>query len=323
MNQSGQMGQKWQLLAYVAMGLLLHALLYTTYVGSVAPAHRVVEVDAEWFAGDAPIRVLALGGSHTRSAIDPDLMPDSLNLGVGGEHYLKTLYRIRHLLREHDRAVSCVLLPLDAASLSSWKTDDFTPEFVWGRYVDFIAVGRIQHKPFAYARMWTKARLFPYAGELETVRMMRSGTKAFKDEEQLSRLAASNQLDVAARSERRSGRDAAQEHLGGYNHADPALSWALREIVRTFRERGTRVVLVSYPMTAGYSNTARRLGADMGPQKALVAELAQAGAVEHLDFETLFHEKPEKFYDGDHLSKPGREHFSRLLRQSLLSLGIK
>jgi len=323
MGQNGQKGQAWQLIAFVAIGLLLHGLLYTTYVRSVGPAHRVSEVDGLWLDSKAAVKVLAVGGSHTRSNVDPAFMPDSLNLGVGGEHYIKTLYRWRYLLEKNDRQVATVLLPLDAAGLSSWKTDDYSPEYIWGRYVDFIDLGRRQKKPFAYGRMWTKSRIFPYAGELETLQMMWSGTKAFKDEDQLSRLAADNQLEVIAKSQRRSGREAATEHLAGHDHADPALLWALRALISDFRDRGTRVVLVSYPMSAGYSKTARDLGADLSAQRALVEQLADPGKVDHVDTESLFHGKPDKFYDGDHLSKVGRTHFSRLLRQKLLALGIR
>jgi len=306
---------KWQPLAFLAIGLLLHLLLYTTYTRTVGPSHRVTEIDARWLDDDSAVNVLVLGGSHARNAVDPNFMKDSLSLAVGGEQYIKTYYRMRHLFDHHRRDVSAVLLPLDAAGLSSWKTDSYTPEYVWGKYVDFREQARIQRKPFAYARMWTKARLFPYAGELETLEQLWRGRRAFKDEE-IAQV-------VPPKSERRTGQQAAIDHLSGYRHDDPALTWALRELVADLRAREIRVILVTYPVSAGYSREARSLGADMSPQQRLVDELGAPGTVDHLDFESLFHGKPDHFYDGDHLSRTGRMRFSRLLRQKLLALGLK
>jgi len=306
---------RWQPLAFLAIGLLLHSLFYITYTRTVGPSHRVSEVDARWTEEEGPINVLILGGSHARNAVDPSFMSGTTSLAVGGEQYIKTHYRLRYLFAKRDRDVSVVLLPLDAASLSSWKTDSYSPEYVWGKYIDFWEQARIQGKPFAYARMWTKARLFPYAGELETLEQLWVGSRAFKKESQAQ--------VVPPKSERRNGQEAAADHLAGYDHADPALTWALRRIVAELRAREIRVVLVTYPMSAGYSRAARDLGADMSPQHALLAELGAPGAVDHLDFEGLFHGKPDNFYDGDHLSRTGRMRFSRLLRQKLLALGVQ
>ena len=305
----------WQTLVFLAIGLLLHTLLYTSYANTVGRSHRVREVDARWLEGDEDINLLILGGSHARNAADPALMSQSMSLAVGGEHYIKTLYRLRHLVTQRQRKVAAALVPLDAASLSSWKTDSFTPEYVWGQYVDFVELGALRRKPFAYGRMWTKATLFPYAGELETLEQLWLGSRAFQDERQA--------LAPPPKRERRTGRQAAADHLAGQDLSDPAQTWALRQLVSELLERKTRVILVTYPVSAGYSKAARALGADMSAQRNLVADLSKAGQVDHLDFESLLHGKPEYFYDGDHLSRSGRARFSRLLRQKLLALGVR
>jgi hypothetical protein len=307
--------QTWQPLAFMAIGLLLHALLYTTYAGWVGASHRVREIDARWLDDDRDVNLLVLGGSHARNAADPSLMSQSMSLAVGGEHYVKTLYRMRYLYAQRPRNVRAALVPLDAAGLSSWKTDTYTPEYIWGRYVDFVELGGIRKMPFAYGRMWTKATLVPYAGELETLEQLWLGSRAFQDERQT--------LAPPPKSERRTGQEAAEDHLAGHDLADPTQIWALRQLVSELRARQTRVILVTYPVSAGYSKTARELGADMSAQRKLVAELSSPGQVDHLDFENLLHGKPEHFYDGDHLSRSGRVRFSRLLRQKLLALGIR
>ncbi len=305
------------LIAFVAIGAVLHGLLSITYAKVVGPAHRAAELDSEFFASDEPLDVLVAGGSHARSAIDPKFLGNAMNVAVGGEHYIKSLYRLRYLLDESGRDVDTIVIPMDINGFSSWRSDSYDPEYVWGRYVDFAELGAVKGRPFLYARMWTKARLVPYAGELETLKMMWAGTKAFKTKESIdARLA-----QIPDRADRRNGVEAATLHFEGHAGGDESLVWAFRTLIEELRGREIRVVLVAHPLSPGYSFTARKLGADDDLRLALISEVEDPGHVDFLDFERIYQREPTYFYDGDHLSKRGRLKFTALLRRQLVKLG--
>ncbi len=301
-------------LAFTAGALLLHGLLSVLFVATIGAAHDARRMDARWLEGPQPVQVMVAGDSHARFAVEASVLGSAINVAVPGEHYLKTLYRLPWLLQHGTRTTQAVLLPFDAASFSSFKADNFQPEVVWGRYVDFFELGRHKGARFSYAGRWAKGRLAPYTGELGSVLQFLTHTKHFRDEQNPSASLGLTFLEGGPRAARR--------HLQGADPWDPDMAWALRRILALCREAELRVVLVRYPVTRSYAQESRRLGADPALRDALLAEIRQDGVVDHLDFEAVFFDEPRMFSDGDHLNPTGRRWLSRLLARSLQQLGV-
>jgi lysophospholipase L1-like esterase len=120
-----------------------------------------------------------------------------------------------------------------------------------------------------------------------------------------------------------SGDEAARRHFEGAEPWDPDQEWGLRMLVDALRARAVPVVLVRYPLSAGYLEAAHTLGADDGTRRdALFAELAAGGGVRELDFERAFVDRPELFADGDHLNVDGKRTFTALLARALFDAGL-
>jgi hypothetical protein len=71
-----------------------------------------------------------------------------------------------------------------------------------------------------------------------------------------------------------------------------------------------------------YHDAALAYGADVPTVRARIEDLIEPGVVDHLDFESLYFDRDDAFYDGDHLNGVGRGHFTRVLAASLVELGI-
>jgi len=306
----------WQALAFVLVGLLLHGVAFGAYRAVVEPAHRVTQSDQEFLASSEPLDLLVVGGSHARNAIEPRRLGRAHSIAVGGEHYLKSMYRVPWLLDASQREVATAIVSFDVTGLSSWKADHFAPEFIWGRYVDFFALGLRRGMPWEYGKKWVKAHLVPYAGERATLAQRLQGERAFKQP------GAGRDAALPAVSERRNGLEIASYHFEGYVAEDPHMAWGFRQLVGELRARGIRVVMVTFPVTPGYSLRSRELGADGPMRQQLLDELVVPGVVDHLDFEAAFHREPSFFYDGDHVNGRGRRRFTRMLRSELLRLGV-
>jgi CubicO group peptidase (beta-lactamase class C family) len=303
-----------RILAFLVPMLLLHAGLSRAYQNHIGQAHRVAELDALFVSDPKPLDVLIVGDSHPMNAVQPSLLgPRASNMAVAGEHILKTHYRLQWLLDTADRDVKTVVLPFDPHVFSARNTDLFEPEAVWGRYVDFYELGLRKQRLVDYGRMWSKAHLIPYAGELATVEQYLQKQRAFQDEADPDRFAA--QPD---RAMRRPAHEAAADHMGGHDLLDPAMIWAFRTLIRDLEKRGIRVVLVAYPLSHAYSAEVDRLGAREAVRSHVLKPLLQRHDLLFLDFEELFHDHPEWFYDSDHVNAAGRRAFSRKLATALV-----
>ena len=302
--------------AWLSGAFVVHLLLSMLALRTIAIDHRAPELDRSFLADDTPVSVVVAGASHARNAVAADAI-GGVNLAVAGEHVLKTRYRLPWLLDRTDREVGAVILELDAATFSSWKSDDFTPEVVWGRYVPLLELGWRRGEVLDYASMAGRAQLAPYVGVFDDLMFWRAGLRAFQDE-----AAADRSRNVAPAWMRKSGEEQARMHLEGHDPVDPAKVWALRSLITELRARGMRVVLVSFPVTRAYAREARRHGGSVERAKAEIADLLAPGAVDHLDHEADYFDEPRAFYDGDHLSGAARVPFTRALMRELWELGV-
>lgn len=302
--------------AWIAGLLVLHGLISVGYVRTVGHDHRAVELDRAFLASDAPLSVLVAGASHARNGIAADEL-GGMSIAVAGEHPVKTRYRLPWLLDRSDRPIGAVILELDAATLSSWKADSFDPEFVWGRYVPLLQLGMLRGAPLDYAGKWAKARLVPYAGELDNLMFWRAGLRAFQDEADTDRFKGQPPAWM-----RKSGAEQARLHFEGSHPDDPAKRWAFQGLIEELRARQVRVVVVRFPVTRDYTETAWALGADPAYLDAAIAPLLEPGVVDQLDYRDALQDRPGAFYDGDHLNGQGRRVLTRRLAFDLAALGV-
>ena len=298
--------------ALFAVVLGIHCVLSVAWTTWVTPRHRAAELDRIFLERAPRTEILVAGDSHARNAVDPEVLGRALNIAVGGETYIKTTFRLPWLLDQAPETVSTVVLGLDHVSLSGWKVDAWEPESVWGRYADWGLLAQVRGRPFAYAARWVKSRLAPYAGELDTAHQLFTATRAFQDETDRNRFARQ-----PARFMRRAGREAADLHLGGQVHLHPAQLWAFERMVEDLRDRGIRVVLVAYPVSRAYLARLDELGVAAPQTRPEVQPILAREGVDFLDFSHRLVERPEAFYDADHLNGMGRKWFSRQLRMAL------
>ena len=299
---------------FVAGALLIHIALSLGFALTVAREHDVRHMDARWLKGTRPVEVMIAGDSHARFAVEAPVLGRAINVAVPGEHYQKTTYRVPWLLDRGKRRVQTVVLPFDAISFASFKDESFSPEIVWGRYVDFLELGFRKGQPFRYMGRWAKARLAPYVGEMEVMLQYATRSKHFRDP---GGEGGALQLTVFE-----SGRRVARRHLQGADPWDEDMEWAFRRLLADLKARGIRVVLVRFPVTRDYAEESRALGADPELRNRLLAEIAEPGVVEHFDYEGLFFDRPVMFSDGDHLSVVGKRKFSQVFASDLRALGI-
>jgi hypothetical protein len=307
-----------RLLGFLLFGLLVHAGLTVAYTTPVVRSHKAVRSDRAFLRAPKDIDLLVVGDSHARTAVlGPLVGPRVANIAFGGHDQVKTWYRTRELVERGRKRVSAILVPLDAVAFSPWRVDVFNPEVVWGRYVDFLELGRVEGRPAKYFGNWLKARFFPYAGELRTLNQLRRGKFGFGEDLPNAdfSLATPSQREGIARRE--SG-----DHLGFEDHAHPLLCWAFESLVAWADERDIQVVAVAYPLTREYRAHLDQTDAwEQVRTQVLEPFLADPDHV-WLDHGRTFEDRPDLFSDSHHLNERGRALFSYGLRLELTNRGL-
>lgn len=305
-------------LTFLGILLAVHSALSLVYARIVGPGHKASRSDQIFARGPEHIELLIAGDSHPRTALAPHhLGPRVVNAAVGGEHYVKTFYRLRTLVETTGKQVDTLLLPLDAGSFSGWHAENFAPEYIWGRYVDFLEVGRIRGEPWPYLVRWTKGRLFPYAGELRTLNQIRTKRFGFGEDLPSGNLAQRTELE-----RRGLARTQAKEHFHGVDIIDPGLKWAFHGLLDWAEGQGIRVVLVAFPVSRDYGYWADFAGAREKVRAEIVAPLLAEGKHDYIDTSELFWEHDELFSDPHHVNGVGRAIYSRQLQKRLVELGV-
>ncbi len=304
-------------LALVALAVLIHGGLVHLWWSTAGAEHAAVRLDEAFLKGPKRVRILFAGDSHTRNAIDPESLGNVQNIAVGGEHFLKTKYRLQWLLTQGDVQVDAVVLPLEASSFTSWKADNFEPEGVWGRYVDFVEVGRRRGDVVAYLGRAVKGRVFPYVGEADTWFQYLVGAAAFREEAGLGTFALASPQERAHQA-----RDAAERHFKGNRVDDPSLVWAFRSLIRWLNAKDIRVVLMAYPVSRPYQMAAAGYGGRAVAREGVLPGLLEREAVEFLDYEDVMFGDDRFFLDADHLNVLGARQLSRAIRPRLVEMGL-
>lgn len=308
-----------RVLGFLAVGLLVHGMLYLVYTRGIARGHKAYRADVE-FVRTAPkhLQMLVVGDSHPRTAIDEQLLGEQIvNTAIGGEHYLKTYYRMRTLIDRTGRTTHALLLPLDAASFSSWHAENFAPEYVWGRYVDYLEIGQMRGSLWSYIPRWLKARWFPYAGELRTLNQVRTKRFGFGEE-----LPTGSFGSLTPYERRITALGQAKEHLQGADLMDPGLHWAFDRIVEWADANSVQVVAVAFPVTSEYDVWVERTGAQELVNRTILPSFTANPNHLYLDHHALFEDRNEFFSDPHHLNAAGRVGYSKYLRAVLVERGI-
>lgn len=308
--------------AYVAGLAVLHLLASLAYVAVIGGKHKASRSDVLWEIAPPRVDLVFLGDSHPRSAVDPKLFEraTAVNLATGGEHYAKAYYRFKTLFDEADRDVGAIVVPLDPTSFTSWHADNYSPEYIWGRYVDFFDLGAAQGDRLAYTGHWLKAHVVPYAGELRTFAQLRGKRFGFGEE------LASGRFDLLGQAGReRAAREQAEVHFEGADLLDAHQQLALERQIAWADAQGIRVVAISYPLTDAYL---RVLETELGDPRTRVTDAvvtplkARHPNLVHLDCTDLYRGQPDLFADPHHLNRRGRILFTAEVERRLIEAGV-
>lgn len=162
------MKQRTKFLVFVAAACVIHAGACQGHRHVMRHA-RLMQVDALLRAETPLPETLILGTSHA-AALDPEAMPNAINLAGYGEHVHQTWYKLR-LLLEADRVPKRLVMGCDLGMLRFVEPADLPYQWYWNRLEagDPSLCAYSQH-PRAFVLNRLAAAAVPYAdGETDAI----------------------------------------------------------------------------------------------------------------------------------------------------------
>ncbi|MBT8397823.1 MAG: hypothetical protein KJN92_12705, partial [Gemmatimonadetes bacterium] len=286
-------------------------LFYTTIVR--AGVHRT---DREFWEASDDVSILVIGDSHARNGFDTREIGGSYNLTTSGENFVQTYFKLKAVLADsaRGRSIHTVVVPFDLHSFSSYKSHRFPEMYFWDRYVDWGEVGRALGDPWGFRIRSLVERAFPYAGNWRILRSWALGSGIPEQEFEAGFLVERESLTRLTPSERAHGPfERAGHHFAGQRHPDPMMLEYFRKILELCEVTGKEVLLVRYPVTDECLAAAVD---SFGVDPALPGPEALAARYGHFplqEYWRAFGDRPELFFDPDHLNQAGAREFTRML----------
>ncbi len=295
-----------------------YSYLFSTHIlrGSL-----VFREDAQFQAYPDTMKHLLLGTSHVKNSLNPGIIGNSFNYAHGAENTIQTYHKLKYILNRSDRTdqIETVVLPLDLATFLSTREDIFSPTAYWVKYIDFIKLGWEKGKPLTYASKPIEARLFSF---FKNGQFMIDYVQKKIGIEKPSKLIHGHKPRFGDFSKTADRVKEARHQAGIYFRKDavniaPEMVQYYADAVDLALAHGKQVVLIKFPLTREYVETAMTFFPDGPADNDIFERWKENPNVRIFDFRSLYFDQNSLFDNSDHLNHKGAAQFSSLVNTIL------
>lgn len=312
-----------KVLGFIVALLLVNLIANEIYTRLVLSHSYLYRTEAEFQEYKDSIQILIVGDSHPMSAVDTRQMQGAFNLTSPGENIIQTYYRLRYYLEVEPLDVKLVVLPLDLHSFSSFRISRFESMNFWSKYINCVELAKISDSLGSYMRRHATGNLTYAGGVSDTVKLLQVRAGLVEGEDPLFmgfRVKSARFVDEG--NKKNNARIIVGKHLMGYEPLHPEAEAYFLRILDLLAAHDVKVVLVEYPVSREYYQSAG-VAMDIPEFYRSLGDLLKKRSQEPpiLDYHDLFWNDQINFSDPDHLNEAGASEFTRILEQDLEELG--
>ncbi len=304
-------------LLFLILCAVTHSVLYFVFYRIANKENPLVKQMALCKANKKAVKVLIAGDSHAERGIDVSIIDSALNLSYYGENNMFTYYKLKYCLENFDLKPKYVVLPCDIPTFANGFNHFRINNFFYYSLVGFKDIKDMRDEPVVEYYRYFKIKLFPYtdwkyALDLAGKTRAQKAKGAFSDknpEEQMAnaRNFLQKELNCAGRRE---------------NLFFSISIEYLNKTLALCKEYNIKPVFVKYPLTQQVFDVVKNevdstaLQIRNRPPEMLIRNQN----IPVLNFEYLYAQKPELFFDCHHLNNAGKAAFTPIFKQKLDSL---
>ena len=281
--------------------------------------HNIVNnmMDQQYADYDDTLKYLAMGNSH--NCINTHILDQSFNYGSPSENFIQTYYKLRHVLEGPGQKPEYLLLQTDISSFGPKISGRFEYNSYWIRYIDYFELARIKGSRDMLTK-WLEGRFFSYVGNYKDIQLsilyrikikkleMYRGYRLHRDYRNFANEA--NKQKVA--------QNKARLVLSREAYFDPAIRIYFEKILQLCQSHGVHVLLIRFPMVREFYEEEARIV----PAARLYGEVEAIASRYPVyegtcDYHELYFDRPDYFFDPDHLNIRGSDLFTARLADDL------
>jgi hypothetical protein len=288
---------------------LYKELAYFTYLNNT--------VDKQFSEYDDTLQYLTLGNSH--NCINTYILDKTFNYGSPSENYAQTYYKLRSVLKKYNKIPENIILFIDMSDFGSSISNRFDYNAYWVKYVDYAEVARIKHNRDLLVN-GLSGKYCSYAGnykemQLTLLYLIKIGHldiyRGYHPPRDFQNFALLN--DRTKYAKRKTG----LYYVRG-QYLDKDMAMYFERILKLCQDYKINVILIRIPVTREYFAEASKLI----PVEKLYGEVSQIiknypNVTRVLDYHDLYFDRPDYFFDPDHLNPKGSDSLSSVLKREL------
>jgi hypothetical protein len=295
--------------AFVALGLVIHVGLAVAYNEGVASQTVDALMRQHFEENEDPVRVVMLGASQSRGGFDTRLTDGAFTYAFPNEGYSMYYYHLLRVLEQHPE-VEHVIAPTGPYYFSD-RGEPYPEE--WIGFREAVRYGEAGGDPWGYLKDAFHRHLFPYAGKHQMTWDFLTGGRQRSSRNAMIRGFQPNYSSMDAARMAQSAETVVGTHYTGAT--DPIHARYLERIAELCAERGLRLTLVEWPLTAEYIRLAETRGmTEQGAVEEAAIEAARAHLpITFVNLREVFKDRRELFGNSDHVNAQGAYLATRML----------
>lgn len=257
-------------------------------------------------------KVVLAGDSHVAFGISHELAPSTINVAGLGEGFQVTYYKLRYLFDKFGGAIRLVCVEAGPQAFGGERLAT-NQEYPYGLAIDYVDSLRHSDDPLHTLRLAIPNAIFNYYDLPTRI-----------DAKLVFTAAAANPPSFRDERTRREKAPAVvRKHFPNPGEWwSPEMAYYFEQILVLCRERNIPIALVQMPISKEYYDVLAKT-VPLGEFESRVRGiLANWPEVELFDYQTIFFDESNLFFDLDHLDGEGVHRITERLRNDLESTGM-
>ncbi|MCD4680721.1 MAG: hypothetical protein K8S00_10075 [Bacteroidales bacterium] len=261
------------------------------------------------------LKYLMIGSSH--NTVNPQIIGKSFNYASPNENYIKNYYKIKLLLENLNIHPEYIIINNELPLFSPFASKRFKYDSYWVKHVDYFELARKKNdNDFIYK--WFEGNYFSYVGKYKEILM----SLYFKSDTSKLINGYRRPVDIKNFADQKKrlefARQRARLYLSDYEHLDEEMVMYFKKIMSLCKRNGIKVILLSMPVSEEYYIASQEVvNVDQlnNEVDSLVGQYKDMAI--QLNYETVFFDHPEYFYNPDHLNPKGADSVSKMIKEDL------
>lgn len=305
---------KRKFILLISLITIVHMVLYVVFI-RLFNENDELSIQINTYKKVTNAKLLLLGDSHVARSIDVSQIDSSYSLAYFGENNMMNYYKLKYCLMNNFEKPRYIILPCDIITYSTGFNKFLTNKYFYYSLIPFSEVSNLSNNTIFLYYDYLKIKLIPYTEWRYALNRM-----------DLDRQKKSNNKfsDKSIKEQEIDAKKFIQDEIlicGDKNNLyDKNSLNYLQKTILLCKDNNIKLVFIKFPLTYNIFNEIKFHVDSTYILNRPSEKIINQQRIPILDFENLFINHNELFFDSHHLNLNGRMKFTEIFKQKLDSL---